>query len=421
MTRPGVGTAVDAGTRRRLANGVVIVSFLNIAISQGIHQSFPLFYVSMLDDFGWSRAATAAVFSLSMFITGSSGPLVGFGLQTLGARRWFCLGVLALAVGLAATARVSSGLGLYLAYGLLAALGLAALSWSVHGVVLTAWFQQHRGTVTAIAFSGAGLGAMALAPVSQAFINAFGWRGALVALAGVAAALLVPNLRWMRDPPETPSGLSPGQKPAGAWVEVRQALGTGAFWYGFAAFFFVALGSFSIQPHQAAFLVDAGFSTTVAAAVVSAVGLLSFAGRLLFGWVSDRYGHVASATASSLCSAVGTAALLLMSWRPHIALVVVFTVCFGLGFGTRSPVMASLAATKFSGPNFGVIFGAMTLGHGSGGALGPWLAGWLFDMTGTYRWVFLIATVAALLGNVGIFLAEHSPGLARPHPAEVKA
>jgi len=411
---------MDARTRRRIANAVVVVSFLNIAISQGIHQSFPLFYVSMLEDFGWSRAATAAVFSLSMFITGGSGPVVGFGLQMLGARRWFCLGVIALAAGLATTARVSSGLGLYLSYGVLAALGLAALSWSLHGVVLTAWFQQHRGTVTAIAFSGAGLGAMAMAPVAQGFINAFGWRGALVALAGVAAALLVPNLRLMRDPPEAPRAPLPEQKPSGAWAEVRQALGTSAFWYGFGAFFFVALGSFSIMPHQAAFLVDAGFSTTVAAAVVSAVGLLSFAGRLLFGWMSDRYGHVASATASSLCSAVGTAALLVMSWRPHIAWVVIFTVCFGLGFGTRSAVMASLAAAKFSGPNFGVIFGAMTLGHGSGGALGPWLAGWLFDVTGTYRWVFLIATVAALLGNLGIFLAEHSPGLARPRPAEVK-
>ena len=83
---------MDAQTRRRIANAVVVVSFLNIALSQGIHQSFPLFYVSMLEDFGWSRAATAAVFSLSMFITGGSGPLGGFGLQKLGARGWVTLG-----------------------------------------------------------------------------------------------------------------------------------------------------------------------------------------------------------------------------------------------------------------------------------------------------------------------------------------
>ena len=408
---------MDVRTRRRIANAVVVVSFLNIALSQGIHQSFPLFYVSMLEDFGWSRAATAAVFSLSMFITGGSGPLVGFGLQTLGAKRWFAAGVVALAAGLAATARVTSGVGLYLAYGVLAALGLAALSWSVHGVVLTAWFQQHRGTVTAIAFSGAGIGAMAMAPISQAFIDAFGWRGALVALAGIVCLLVVPNLGLMRDPPERPSQPGPEQKAQSAWSALRAAVGTRAFWYGFGAFFFIALSSFSVQAHQAAFLVDAGFSTTVAAAVVSSVGLLSFVGRLLFGWMSDRYGHVASATVSSVCSAMGTAALLVMAWRPHVALVAVYTLCFGLGFGTRSPVMASLAAAKFAGPNLGVIFGAMTLGHGSGGAVGPWLAGWLFDVTGSYRWVFLYATAAALLGNLGVYLAEHSAGLTGRAPS----
>ncbi|HEY8418657.1 MAG TPA: MFS transporter [Limnochordales bacterium] len=407
---------MDARTRRRIANGVLAVSFLNIALSQGIHQAFPLFYVSMLEDFGWSRAATAGVFSLSMFMVGGGGPVVGFGLQMLGARRWLAAGVLALAAGLAATARVTSGIGLYLAYGGLAATGLAALSWSVHGAVLTAWFREHRGTVTAIAFSGAGLGAMAMAPVSQALIDGFGWRGALLALAGIVFLLLLPNGVLMRDPPEAAPGTAAKPRAGGAWAALRAALGTRALWFGFAAFFFVALGSFSVMPHQAAFLVDAGFSTTVAAAVVAAVGLLSFVGRLLFGWVSDRYGHIASATASSLLSAAGTAALLVMGFRPHIALVIVYALCFGLGFGTRMPVMASLAAAKFSGPNFGVIFGAMALGHGMGGAVGPWLAGFLFDLTGTYQWVFLYATVSALLGNLSIALAEHSPGLA--HSAE---
>ena len=403
---------MDADTRRRVARGVLMVSFLNIAVSQGIHQAFPLFYVAMLEEFDWSRAATAGVFSLSMFMVGGSGPAVGFGLQMLGARRWLAAGVLALAAGLATTARVTSGLGLYLAYGGLAAVGLAALSWSVHGAVLAAWYREHRGIVTAVAFSGAGVGAMAMAPVSQTLIDALGWRGALVALAGIVFLLLVPNGWVMQDPPEAALAGAARPRAGGAWTALRAALGTRALWFGFSAFFFVSLGSFSVMPHQAAFLVDAGFSTTVAAAVVSAVGLLSFVGRLLFGWVSDRYGHIASATASSLLSAAGTAALLVMGFWPHIALVVVYALCFGLGFGTRMPVMASLAAEKFSGPNFGVIFGAMALGHGLGGAVGPWLAGFLFDVTGTYQWVFLYATVSALLGNLSIVLAERSPGLA---------
>jgi len=390
---------------------VVAVAFLNLALSQGIHQAFPLFYVSMLEDFGWSRAATAGVFSLSMLIIGGTGPLVGWGLQQLGARRWLSLGAAALAAGLAATSRVHSGLGLYLSYGGLAALGLAALGWSVHGAVLTAWFQHHRGTVTAIAYSGMGLGAMAMAPLAQALIDRVGWRGALLALAGAVCLLAAPNLALMRDPPPAAGAARQKERPVGAGAALRAAVATPAFWYGFAGFFFVAVSSFSVAPHQAAVLVDAGFSTGVAAGVVAAVGLLSFAGRLLFGWMSDRYGHVASATASSLLSALGTAALLVMAWHPHGALVALYALGFGLGFGTRMPVMASLAAAKFGGPNFGVIFGAMSLGHGAGGAVGPWLAGWLFDVTGSYRWMFVYATVAALVAAASIAAAERRPGL----------
>lgn len=409
--RAGTASRWDARSRRLTERAVVAVAFLNLALSQGIHQSFPLFYVSMLDEFGWSRAATAGVFSLSMLIIGTGGPLGGFGLQVMGARRWLALGVVAMAVGLAATSRVNSGLALYLSYGILAALGLAALSWPVHGAVLTSWFQHHRGTVTAIAFSGQGLGAMAMAPVAQSLIDTFGWRGALLALSGLVFLLVVPNLRFMRDPPEAPDASAPEEPRQGAWTALRQAMGTKLFWYGFSVFFFVSLGSFSVVPHQAAFLVDAGFSTAVAAAVVSSVGLLSFVGRLLFGWVSDRFGHVPSATASSVLSAVGTAALLVAAWRPHIVLVVVYALCFGLGFGARAPVMASLAAGKFARSNFGVIFGAMALGQGVGGSLGPWLAGWLFDVTGSYQGVFLYATVAAVMGNLAVVAAERSPGL----------
>ncbi|MBO8141329.1 MAG: MFS transporter [Firmicutes bacterium] len=394
------------------ARAVLAVSFLNLAVSQGIHQSFPLFYVSMLDDLGWSRAATAGVFSLSMLIIGSSGPLVGYGLQALGARRWLAAGVLALAAGLAATARIASGPGLYWTYGVLAAVGLAALGWSVHGAVLTSWFRHHRGTVTAVAFSGQGLGAMAMAPVVQWLIQSLGWRGALMALSGLVAALIVPNVGLMRDPPRSQAAPEPGQPATGPWQALKHALGTGAFWYGFSAFFFVALGMFSMVPHQAAFLVDSGFSPAVAATAVAAVGFLSFSGRLLFGWVSDRWGHVTSAAASSVLSALGAAAMLVMTFRPHGALVALYALCFGLGFGSRAPVLASLAAEKFSGPNFGVIFGAMTLGHGMGGSVGPWIAGWLFDVTGTYRWVFAYAVFTALFSIRLISAAERSPGFA---------
>jgi MFS family permease len=141
------------------------------------------------------------------------------------------------------------------------------------------------------------------------------------------------------------------------------------------------------------------------AGVFGVTGLLSIAGRILFGVLADRIGRAPSATISYACTACGTLALLSIELWRHPAGLWVYAVLFGLGFGARGPIITAIAAQLFPGRRFGAIYGLLSVGNGVGGAIGPWFAGALFDATGTYRAAFSLATIFCAAGAWCFWLA----------------
>ena len=109
----------------------------------------------------------------------------------------------------------------------------------------------------------------------------------------------------------------------------------------------------------------------------------------------------------------GIGLLFLLAQFPYYWLLVVFVLCFGVSQGSRGPVIFTLCAELFAGGGIGAIYGALTLGMGTGAACGAWVSGWLRDLTGGYEAGFLFAAVAALLGLSLFWLI---PALARGEP-----
>ena len=390
---------------------VVGAVWLTLAIASGLYFSFPVFFVALLDEFGWSRGATAAAFSISSVIQGVLSPVVGMLVDRLGPRRVMLGGAAVLGIACVLASRIGSLWSLYAVIGVLAAVGLCAVSWVPSGTLIARWFAERRGSVLGIAFSGMGAGVLAMGPLAQWLIGVYGWRAAYASLGVGTLAVLLP-LIWfgVREAPVTiavaAGPASRGADPPPARRDVGDALHTTAFWALFFAYLCTPLAVFSVVTHSVAFAVDHGFARLFVAGIFGLTGLLSVVGRIVFGMAADRIGRAASATISYGCTAFGTLCLLSLEIAPHAAALYAYALFFGLGFGARGPIITAMASQIFPGRRFGVIYGILSVGNGIGGGVAPWFGGFVHDLTGSYRVAFLIAVAFCGIGSACFWLAR---------------
>ena len=387
--------------------------WVTLALASGIYFSFPVFFVALLEEFGWPRGATAAAFSISSIVQGTLSPVVGILVDRVGPRRVMLGGACALGGACVLASRIDSLWSLYLVTGVLAAAGVCAVSWIPSGALIARWFTERRGSMMGLAFSGMGAGVLVIGPLSQWLIIGYGWRAAYLVI-GVGTLVVLLPLVWL-GVREAPVAAAPGRsdvsRPGPGIVstgrEVGEALRTRAFWALFFAYLCTPLAVFSVVTHQVAFAVDHGFPRLFAAGIFGLTGLLSIVGRIVFGVAADRIGRATSATISYACTAVGTLCLLGLEVGPHAAALYAYAFFFGLGFGARGPIITAMASQLFPGRRFGAIYGMLSVGNGIGGGIAPWFGGAVHDLTGSYRIAFLIAVGFCVLGALCF-------GLARP-------
>jgi len=384
---------------------VVFSIWLTLAIASGLYFSFPVFFVALVEDFGWTRGATAAAFSISSVVQGVFSPVVGMLVDRLGPKRVMLGGALVLGVACMLSSRVNSLWALYLTVGVLAACGVCAVSWVPSGSLIARWFTERRGSMMGLAFSGMGAGVLVVGPLAQWLIAGHGWRMAYLVLGAGTLAILLPVI--MLGIREAPGRVGVERSAAASTVEwkVGDAIRTRAFWALFFAYFCTPLAVFSVVTHQVAFAVDHGFPRLFVAGIFGLTGLLSVVGRIGFGIAADRVGRVASATASYGCTAAGTLCLLSLELWPHPAALYAYAILFGLGFGARGPIITAMASQLFPG-RFGAIYGFLSVGNGIGGGVAPWFGGFVHDLTGSYRVAFLIATTFCAVGSFCFWLAR---------------
>jgi MFS family permease len=373
---------------------VLTASFVTLVLVQGATFSFPVFLVPLTTEFGGLRGVAAAAFSLHNLVVGVAATVVDPVMGRFGERRVFAVGALILGAGLALAGTAGSMPALVLWFGLVAGAGAGLLGSVAQTVMLSRWFPTARGTVVGLALSGMGLGMAIFAPLTAFLIERLGWRMAFATLGGVTALLLLPTIGL--TPPESPPVLASGPTKPGE-SRLRTIVRTPRFWCFAAAFFCTPLSNFVVTTHQVAHIVEAGVEPRWAATAFGAMGLLSAIGRASFGALSDRWGRVPIALASYAATATGTLALMLMGPGQPIWLLYAFVFPFGLTLGARAPIVAALAADFYRGRSYGAVLGLITFGNRLGSAIGPWLGGVIYDLTGSYRAAFAMS-IAALVG-----------------------
>ena len=405
------GESLDRTAHDTALGVLALCAVLNL-VSRGVGESFAVFLLPLDLDFPGERASLTGIYSVYMLAQGLAAPAIGVLFDRLGPRAVYCAGLAIFALAYLLAGAAASLWQIYLALGLLAGVGVAALGVTPSSALVSRWFPRRLPRAMGVLYAALGIGMLILAPTSQWLIDSVGWRNAYRIFAAalflfLVLLLLVPWRKVAAGHPEYRIQRDRQRAHHPQW-NLRLALQTPAFWGLFAIFFVTAVSTFGVNVQAVAYLVDVGFSALEAASIYGIAGVMSVFGMLGAGFFSERYGERLVATVCYSCTILGILALALLQWQPVYPLAIAFIVLFGTMQGSRSPLIATLVARLFAGAGVGSIYGGVVLAMGLGGAAGSLIAGLLHDLTGGYGAGFLVAVLGAAAG-IALFRIQSSP------------
>ena len=406
---------------RSTRHGVVVIVtlFLSLGLLYGIWYSYSVFLVALIDHFGWSRSVTAGAMSVFILSHGLFGPFAGRLVEVFGPRRLMMTGSVVMAAGLLLTSQVNQWWQLYLSFGVLSALGLAACGW-VPSVILTEkWFPDKVGTALGFVTAGIGVGIFTIVPLSNMVIESYDWRLAFQVLAALVVLIILPAAFFiLREPPVADDSASSTQgraaadasmqtdpvMPAHDWT-VATAVRSRSFRFAVLAFFAGGCLSQLLIMHQFAFMVDHGVAKTMGSIIVGIIGVTSIPGKMMWGALSDRVGRELAFTGGLVCILFSLGALAMVGSVPGLLMPFAFAFLVGIGYSVNAPIIPAVARDLFAGPRFPSIFGTLSLFSAMGGAMGSWLGGALYDWSGGYQLMLWVAAGLAVVGPVMLWFA----------------
>ncbi len=381
---------------------------------------YGVFFKPLIADFGWSRAATAGVYSTLMIAQGISSVATGWLADRFGPARVMASCSFATGLGLALSSQITALWHIYVTYGLITGIGLGA-AFPVATATTAHWFTKHRGLALGIVSSGLGLGAFVVLPIAERLIAAYGWSASYLIFGAAAWTIMVPSSLLLRRPPrpETrcpherrtvtlPGSISADeiaeQKTAHSAIRLNSAARRKPLLMLVLIYFLLNICLSMVMVHLVNYTTDLGIAPLVAAAFVSIIGIASVLGRLTMGVLSDRIG---SSNALAICCTIVMAAFVLLVFGNELWLFYVFSVTFGFAYGGEIPQMPALVGRFFGLKAVASLVGVIAFGATLGSALGSWAAGQIFYATESYRIAFALGAMASLFAVIAtIFLKK---------------
>lgn len=365
--------------------------------------TFGVFLKPVAAEFGWSREEISRGFAVAAMTVAVASPFLGHALDRWGPRRVVLPCFAAFAAGLFLLGRIGGRLAeFYAACFLIGAAGNGTTQMGYGGAVAS-WFTRRRGLALACVMAGVGIGSLAHPVIAERLIAGYGWRSAYVVLA--ATVLLIgipPSALWLRRR-ESPRG----QRRRGG-MGVREPLARCEFWLLVAVLFLGSLAVNGTLTHMAAHLTDRGMTAAEAALATGILGVANLFGRLMTGWLLDRYFGPRLSALLLVSMAAGFLVLLGARTAPAAALAAVL---IGVGLGGEADVTPYLLSRYFGLSSFSTLYGVTWTFYALAGGIGPVLFGRAFDSSGGYDAVLRAAAGLTLAAAALMF------GLRRYPPA----
>jgi MFS family permease len=406
---------------------IVGTGILGMILVYGVRHSFAVFFTPILDEFHWSRGNIAVMMSLNIFVYGVLAPVAGILADRWRARVLMPLGIAILGAATAGCAWAGELWHFYLLFGLLMPLGNALAGWPVIAPALMNWFVRKRGLVMGIGQMGGGLSFAYTIFVNYLILHA-GWRLTFLALAGILIFVPLPLyiLFFYYHPRErglTPYGSAEtgpasmreatgaigGVSPTHDWTPARLLRAPQLWLLVLSYALYWGVGNYLVLAHQVRFAEDAGFSSMFSVSIFALFGVTLFLGQSC-GFLSDRIGREKTGTLATVLSILALAALMLVRDTSHPWLLYLYSIGFGLGGGLFTPTIYAGAADIFAGRYFGAVSGLLLTGMGVGAVFGPWLGGYIYDATGSYRPAFLLSIGCIALACLAFWIAAPRRG-----------
>jgi MFS family permease len=381
------------------AAAVTFAAAAILMVTMGVRQSLGLFVSPLNTATGLGITTISFAYAVAQLMWGVAQPFAGGIADRHGPGKVLVGGLVILAVGMALTPFIHSGLGLVFTLGILAAIGAGAGSFSVLiGAASRHLAAESRGKSSGVINAGASFGQFVFAPVTQALIQGIGWVGAMWSLAAMTLASL-PLVRVV-NAPAMPAGTSAAAlAPAQPWRAVREAVRDRNYLLLHAGFFTCGFHIAFLVTHLPGEVGLCGLPASVASMSLALIGLSNIVGSLLAGAGTARYRskHI-------LALMYGSRAVLIGCYvaAPKTATTFyVFAIGLGLTWLATVPPTATIVGKLFGVRYLATLFGLALLSHQVGGFFGAWLGGIALARTGNYDWMWYadmaLAAMAALV------------------------
>jgi len=381
---------------------VVGASLLIMSTMWGVYYAFGVFFKPVLNEFGWTKAMISGAFSLAAMTNGILTVAMGGLTDKVGPRMVMTVCGLFLGLGFMLMSRISNVFDLYLFYGIFVGAGMSGSFIPLTSTVAR-WFFKRRGLMTGIVAAGSGIGALIGPPVASRLIPIYGWRMSYLILGGITLLTVVLSAQLMkRDPAQV--GQMPygkiqieqrGLNPRVEGLSLREAICSPQFWVFFTTGFCYGYCVFAIMVHIAPHAIESGVSAMGAANILATIGGFAILGKVLLGKLGDIVGNRRTLMLGFILTSVALTGLVPAKTEWMLFLIAGL---FGFAYGGIAVSHSPLVAELFGLRSHGLIFGVFAISVGAGGAMGPLLTGYLFDVSNSYQVAFLLCALISLAG-----------------------
>jgi len=383
---------------------LVVISGLVVMLMLGVTYAWGVFLKPLMGEFGWAKAETSLAFSILLLVFAIIMIPAGRLQDKKGPRVVATIGGLLLGGGFILASFTNSLSVLYTTYGIIAGAGIAC-AYVTPIATGVKWFPDKRGLVTGLIVCGFGAGSAFLAPLASHIIYTMGWRMAYVILGVLFLIAVTVAAQLLRNPPEgyTPEGWKPSTSQNQPNVhttydyDLLEMIKTPQFWMLWIMFAFTATAGLMVIGHVVAFAIESGIDKMAAAFALTVLAIFNGAGRVASGIISDKIGRTKTMLVVFVIQAIMLSMLIKMTSVATIyAAVAVIGFCFGADFTLFPAATADFYGTK----NIGVNYGAVFTSYGVAGLLGPFLGGYVFDVTQSYYLAFQAAGVLCAIAAI---------------------
>jgi MFS family permease len=380
------------------------------AVGIGTYFSYGVLFNPLIAEFGWSRVSISGAASLAFLLMGFLGIGVGRLNDRFGPRTLMTVSGVFFSLGYLLMSRLEAIWQLYLFFGIIFGIGLSTVD-VIALTTIARWFVRKRGIVTGIVKVGTGAGQMTIPLLASILIIRYGWRNSCIIIGVAVLIILVAIAQLLRRDPGL-MGLSPDGDATGSThrpvsttegFSLREAVRTRQFWTICAAMLAIVFCLMTVMVHIVPYAQEIKVSPTRAAGVLSTIGGVSMAGRFISGLAIDRIG---SKRVMIFCFFLLIAGLLWLQISTELWMLYLFAVVYGVAHGGYFTSFSPIVAEFFGIKSHGTLFGIAMFSGTFGGALGPVMAGYVFDITGGYGGAIWICTLISAFGFVLIALLK---------------